>query len=83
MWIKVIRFDNDFRTLIDEVADKMAIKMEYASPGEHQPEAELNNRLDGERIRAAYHRLPFKALPKLMLCYLTMTAAEQLNYFPS
>ena len=43
---------------------------------------ERNNRIVGERICATYHRLPYKALPKLMLRYLVMTAAEQLNYFP-
>ena len=82
MRIKVMRCDNEFRTLMDEVSDEMDIEMEYAAPGEHQPEAERNNRLVGERIRVAYHRLPFKAMPKLMLRYLAMTAAEQLNYFP-
>ena len=82
MKIKVIRIDNEFKTSMDEVTDEMDIEMEYAAPGEHQPEAERNNRLVGERIRAAYHRLPYKAMPKLMLRYLAITAAEQLNYFP-
>ena len=26
----------------------------------------MHDRILGERIRAAYHRLPFKAIPKLM-----------------
>ena len=67
---------------MDEVSDAMDVEMEYAAPGEHQPEAERNNRLVGERIRAAYHRLPYKAIPKLMLRYLAMVSAEQVNYFP-
>ena len=36
MRIKVICCDNEFRTLMDEVADKVDIKMEYAAPREHQ-----------------------------------------------
>ena len=67
MRVKVIRCDNEFCTLMDKVSNNMDIKMEYAAPGEHQPEAERNNRLVGEQIRAAYHRLPYKALPKVML----------------
>ena len=67
---------------MDEVSDKMDVSMEYAAPGEHQPEAERNNRLVGKRIRTAYHRLPYKAMPKLMLRYLAMVSTEQLNYFP-
>ena len=69
---------------MDEVSDQMNvnINMEYADPGEHQPEAKRNNWLVGERIRTAYHRLPYKAMPKLILRYLAMLSAEQLNYFP-
>ena len=48
---------------MDKVSDKMDVSIEYAAPGEHQPEAEHNNRLVGKRIRTAYHRLPYKAMP--------------------
>ena len=55
MRIKVIRCNNEFKPLMDDVADEMDIEMEYAAPGEHQPEAERNNRVLGKRIRAVYH----------------------------
>ena len=67
---------------MDEVSDEMDVNMEYAALGEHQPKAECNNRLVGKRIRTAYYRLPYKAIPKLMLHYLAMVSTEQLNYFP-
>ena len=35
MWIKVIRCDNEFKTLMDEVSNEMDVNMEYAAPGEH------------------------------------------------
>ena len=36
-----------------------------------------------ERIRATYHRLPYKRLPRLMLKILVADAAKKLNFFPS
>jgi hypothetical protein len=35
-----------------------------------------------KRIRAAYHRLPYKAIPRIMINYLAMIQANQLNLFP-
>ena len=57
--------------------------MNYTNAGDHVPEAERNNRVLQERVRTAYHRLPYKAIPKTMLKHLTMISAEQLNYFPA
>ena len=31
----------------------------------------------------AYHNLPFKKIPKVMLHYLAMVCTKQLNYFPA
>ena len=42
-------------------------KMYSANPQEHVPEAERNNRVIKERFRAAFHRLPFKKMPKIMV----------------
>ena len=44
---------------MDEVKDELDVDMNYTSQGEHVPEAERNNRTIGERIRAAYHNLPY------------------------
>jgi hypothetical protein len=46
------------------------------------PDVERNNRTIKERIRAAYHRLPYKALPRIMIRYLAMYQVNQLNLFP-
>ena len=64
--LKTIKADGEFKSIMDPVKDEMDITMVYASTSGHIPEAERNNRVLGERIRAAYHRLPFKAIPKLM-----------------
>jgi hypothetical protein len=70
--VKTIICDGEFRTLMDEVSDTMDIEMNYTTRGEHVPEAERNNRTIGERIRTAYHNLPYKMIPKIMLKYLSI-----------
>lgn len=79
--ITTIRCDNEFRPLMDELQDVYQVKMNYANPQEHVPEAERNHRVIKERIRAAFHRLPFKKLPKIMIKILTMESAKKLNFF--
>ena len=56
--------------------------MNYANPQEHVPEAERNNCAIKECFRAAFHRLPFKKLPKNMVKILRMESAKKLNFFP-
>jgi hypothetical protein len=81
--IKTINCDGEFCTMMDEVNDELHIDMNYASRGEHVPEAERNNRTIGERIRSTYHNLPYKVIPKIMLKYLAMVSTQQLNLFPA
>jgi hypothetical protein len=59
------------------------IKVNYATANEHVPRAERNNRTVQERVRAAYHRLPYDDLPRTMVKYLVMELAKKLNYFPN
>ncbi len=68
--IKTINCDGEFKTLMDEVSDELDTEMNYTSKGEHVPEAERNNRTIGEHIRATYHNLPYKAIPKITMKYL-------------
>ena len=77
--ITTIHCDNEFRPLMDELRDHYNVTMNYANPQEHVPEAERNNRVIKERFRAAFHRLPFKALPKIMVKTLAMECAKKLN----
>ena len=81
--IKTIHCDREFKPLMDDVSDEMDAEMNYTAKDGHVPEAERNNRTIGERIRAAYHNLPYKAIPKVMLKYLAMIVTHQLNLFPA
>ena len=60
----------------------MDIELNTTSKDEHVPAAERNNRVIKERVRTHFHRLPFKAIPKIMIEYLCMVSTSQLNYFP-
>ncbi|MGC8551173.1 MAG: hypothetical protein ACP5M4_15960, partial [Acidobacteriaceae bacterium] len=70
--IKTIYCDQEFKLLMDQVKDELDVDMNYTTTDKHVPEAERNNRTIAERIRCAYHNLPYKAIPKLMLRYLSM-----------
>jgi hypothetical protein len=80
--IKRIHCDQEFRNMMERVSTEFDITMNYATAGEHVPEAERNNRTIQERIRATYHNLPYAMIPKVMLRYLAMICTQQLNYFP-
>ena len=75
--------DNEFKPLFDPLMDTLDIEMEYSAPQAHIPEAERNNRTIKERIRATYHRLPYKALPKAVMKLLVSESARKLNFFPN
>eukprot|EP00978_Attheya_sp_CCMP212_P033849 scaffold138770_cov40-Attheya_sp.AAC.1 len=81
--IKKILCDNEFRVLMEPLAFKHHITMNYANPQEHVPEAERNIRVIKERVRATYHRLPYTHLPKILVEYLVSEATKKLNFFPA
>lgn len=68
---------------MDAVKDKLRVTMNYTSSGEHEPTAERNNRTLQERIRSIYNRLPYKAIPRIMIIYLAMDVTKKLNFFPA
>ena len=80
--IAIIHCDNEFRPILDDIKDDLDIKMNYASAQEHVPEAERNNRVIKERVRAAFHRLPYTAIPKVVVKMLAMESTNKLNFFP-
>ena len=80
--IGTIHCDNEFKPIMDDLKDDLDIAMNYASAQEHVPEAERNNRVIKERVRAVYHRLPFQAIPKIMIKMLAMECTNKLNFFP-
>ena len=61
MQISVVKCDQKFKPLFEEVKDDLDIDMNYASAQEHAPEAERNNRATQERVRATCHRSPCRA----------------------
>jgi hypothetical protein len=81
--IKTIHCDGEFRAMMEKVKDNLGVRMNFTNALDHVPEAERNNRTIKERVRAAYHRLLYKALPRTLIRYLVTTQASQLNLFPA
>ena len=80
--ITTIHCDNEFRPLMNQLQDVYNVRINFANPQEHVPEAERNNRVIKEHFRAAFHRLPFKMIPKIMVKILAMECAKKLYFFP-
>ena len=59
-----VHADNQFASLLDPVKDELDITIHNPPAGGRVPEAERNIRVIKERIRATYHRLPYKAPPR-------------------
>ena len=78
-----IMCDREYLPLMTTVYEGLDVEMKYASAGEHTPEAERNIRTIKERVRAAFQRLPYKTIPRIMIRYLVMLCTDQLNYFPA
>jgi hypothetical protein len=68
----------EFLAMMDKVKGDISICMNFTNALDHVPEAERNNRTIKEWVRAAYHRLPSKALPQQLIRYLVQTQASQL-----
>jgi hypothetical protein len=81
--IKTIHCDGEFCAMMDKVKDDLGVRMNFTNALDHVPEAKRNNRTIKERVRAAYHQLPYKALPRQLIWYLVQTQASQLNLFPA
>jgi hypothetical protein len=81
--IKTIHCNGEFCAMMDKVKDDLGVCMNFTNALDHVPEAERNNRTIKERVQAAYHQLPYKALPKQLIRYLVQTQASQLNLFPA
>ncbi len=50
--------------------------MNYESPQEHVPEAELNNRVIKEWVCTTYHHLPYNCLPHIIVKVLINDSAK-------
>ena len=54
-----------------------------ANTQEHIPQAECNNCILKEHIGSTYHGIPYKILPRTIICYMVMETTAKLNYFPT
>jgi hypothetical protein len=81
--IKTIHCDGEFRAMIEKVKDDLGVCMNFTHALDHVPEAERNNRTIKEWVLAAYHQLPYKALPQQLIRYLVQAQASQLTLFPA
>jgi Zn ribbon nucleic-acid-binding protein len=68
---------------MDKVADNLDVSMNYTNAQDHVPEAERNNIMIKECVRAGFHHLPYKKVPRTMLKYLAITQINHLNIFPA
>ena len=82
-YIRNIRCDSEFKPIMDDIQDDLDAEIDCVPQGEHVPEAERNNRTIGERIRAGYHRMPYRMIPRVMLKALALRSCQQLNFFPA
>ena len=81
--VKMIYCDPEFTPLKDVVERELLSRLNPTAADDHDPFAERNNRTIGERVRTTYHELPYKTPPKIMIRYMTMNCANQLNMFPA
>ena len=63
---------------MEPLAHEFNLGMNLAIPQEHVPEAERNNSVIKERVRATYHRLPYRHLTRMLVT----ESAKKLNFFP-
>jgi hypothetical protein len=80
--IKTIHCNGECCGMMDKVKNNLDVKMNFMNAKDHVPEAEQNNRTSKERIRASYHRLPYKAIPRIVIRHMALNQANQLNLFP-
>ena len=80
--ITKINCNNEFKPVMDDVKDELETDMNPSNPGDHCPEAELNNRTIQERIRVGYYHLPYNWLPRVLVKQLALVSVDMLNVFP-
>ena len=68
---------------MEPLVQEFQLTMNFANPQEHVPEAERNNCVIKERVRAKYHQFPYNHLPRLMVKILVTESAKKLNFFPA
>ena len=78
-----IRADNEFQTLMDELADVWDVDMNFSLTVEHVPDIERANKTLQERFKFMFYSLPVKMIPGAMINFLALRVLRHLNYFPA
>jgi hypothetical protein len=68
---------------MEKVEDDLDVNMNFTNAQDHVPKAERNNRTIKEMIRAAYHRLPYKAIPRIICKLLGNDPSKPTQSIPS
>jgi hypothetical protein len=76
--IKTIHCNGKFHAMMEKEKENLGVQMNFTNALDHVTEAERNNRTIKERVWVAYHRLPYKAIPRQLIQYLVQTQASQL-----
>ena len=64
------------------VSNKWDVDVNFSNPGEHVPDIERANRTLEERFRVQFYRLPFEALPRVMVRYLPLRITKNRSLSP-
>ena len=80
--ITKIHADGEFESLLLRIKDDLDIDVNIANPDEHVGDVERLNRTIKEKFRTRYYRLPFKAIPKVMINTLACVTTHAMNLFP-
>ena len=76
--------DHEFKPVLQVLQDSgWSFMTNLVNTQEHVPEAENNNCVLKEHIHTTYHGIPYKMLPRTIICYMVMETAAKLNYFPA
>ena len=80
--ITTIHADGEFESLMLRIEDELDVVTNIANPDEHVGDVERLNRTIQEKYRTRYYRLPFKAIPKVMIKVFACVTTHVMNLFP-
>ena len=82
--VKEVCADHEYKPVLHVLQNSgWSFLTNLANAQEHVPEAEHNNCVLKEHMHATYHEIPYKMLPRTVICYMVMETTAKLNYFPT
>ena len=81
-FVAMVYCDREFKSIIQDAYNRLDVVINCTNTNDHVAEAERNNRFLKERFRTAFHLLPYKAIPRIMIKSLAFEITKQANYFP-